>query len=762
MIFKMLKTICLRQNGNRILRTLVIMTSTIICTCHRVRGTPYTSIVSDAARTETCWWNSLEPAASFDKHEMCDSSTNCRYGGICWSSRSDVSVPQGHRRSHRGTSPHVVCRCTMHCQSLSGGVGTHPDSLVCGSDGRTYNNECQLRLAACRCQFPITVFKVGACERGSSPHMTPSARPHDLSTDAGSGSGSDVIDICSGGVTCRFGAVCDVDAEEGPCLCTTVCDMPAYTVCGTDGRSYYNECYLRDATCQEQREIEVEHVGRCQTTEGSHPVGEPETGSGYDSEISICNALNCAGEVLNPLCGSDGINYPTLCSMRVASCKQQKVITMRNTGYCIEPGTEEIVTKPENDKHDEVAKKKPHDPCENIYCLQGVCVPIGTDDFECSCEHLCSKEAVSSQTSIAHISGISLRQLYNMMPDIKDQLFVEDTRQIQTETTTTTTPTTTTSIPADEPEILDEPIIMSLDGVKELKELRVKPGRSQGLYRTASFDIIGTPRGNKRRRRHRTDRQRNRERRRFRRSVIFDETSSYVNETVCGTDGKTYSDECQMRVTACYAKKIVKIRKIGACPYIVKKMKHKQKSETKLNAPTTSRPTVTTTTVHTTTTTPTSTSTLADTTSNSTLSAIISTSKLDREATDATPQQQRPRHTVPSNISTNGSFEQVSATAPSDSNESVEELPEGGVEENLESRDKWQKEFKEEPQVSEAHILEYSWLIAIAAILYIATVALVVGLCCKHYRIKQQNKKNQEDNPEAESLNNTETSGGLE
>ena len=74
------------------------------------------------------------------------SQLSCRFGAIC-------QYQQGQ----------AVCVCPMSCPSSSSAYQT-----VCGSDGVSYGSECDLRLAACRRQLPVT----GAYEGPCSDEMT--------------------------------------------------------------------------------------------------------------------------------------------------------------------------------------------------------------------------------------------------------------------------------------------------------------------------------------------------------------------------------------------------------------------------------------------------------------------------------------------------------------------------------------------------------------------------------------------------------------
>lgn len=67
---------------------------------------------------------------------------NCHFGAIC--------------TDRRGLA---ICECHSECDNETPGA----QQTICGSDGQTYESECQLRLVACRHQRDIVVYAFGAC-----------------------------------------------------------------------------------------------------------------------------------------------------------------------------------------------------------------------------------------------------------------------------------------------------------------------------------------------------------------------------------------------------------------------------------------------------------------------------------------------------------------------------------------------------------------------------------------------------------------------
>lgn len=79
-----------------------------------------------------------------------------------------------------------------------------------------------------------------------------------------------LTDPCDGFI-CSEQTVCLLDDKRKPvCLCNLMCSPEIATVCGTDGITYSNDCYLRTEACRSQRDIKVYHHGSCDNREQYH------------------------------------------------------------------------------------------------------------------------------------------------------------------------------------------------------------------------------------------------------------------------------------------------------------------------------------------------------------------------------------------------------------------------------------------------------------------------------------------------------------
>ncbi|XP_035316712.1 agrin isoform X4 [Cricetulus griseus] len=188
---------------------------------------------------------------------------------------------------------------------------------VCAQDGHTYDNDCWRQQAECRQQHAIPPKHQGPCE------------------------------TC-GDTVCAFGAVC----SAGQCVCPRCEHPPPGPVCGSDGVTYTSACELREAACQQQVEIEEARAGPCEQAE----CGSGGSGSGQDNECEqelcrqhggvwdedsedgpcVCD-FSCQSVLRSPVCGSDGITYNTECDLKKARCESQQELYVAAQGACRGP-----------------------------------------------------------------------------------------------------------------------------------------------------------------------------------------------------------------------------------------------------------------------------------------------------------------------------------------------------------------------------------------------------------------------------------------
>ena len=81
-------------------------------------------------------------------------------------------------------------------------------------------------------------------------------------------------------------------------------------VCGNDGRTYINLCYLMVENCQ--KGVELSHYGGC-------------TNATQTAATEDCPSNCVTAERDGPVCGSDGNVYSNTCEMKRRTCGQSVV-----------------------------------------------------------------------------------------------------------------------------------------------------------------------------------------------------------------------------------------------------------------------------------------------------------------------------------------------------------------------------------------------------------------------------------------------------
>lgn len=204
---------------------------------------------TDVSQAECCATSNIDTAWSNFTHPGNKISLLGFLGLVhclpCKDSCEGVECGPGKTCRMQGGRPR--CECAPDCAGL-------PARLqVCGSDGATYRDECELRAARCRGHPDLRVMYPGRCRKSCAHVMCP--RPQ-----------SCVVD--------QTGSAHCVVCRAAPCPAPS---SPGQELCGNNNVTYMSSCHLRQATCFLGRSIGVRHPGSCAgTPEPSDAESESE------------------------------------------------------------------------------------------------------------------------------------------------------------------------------------------------------------------------------------------------------------------------------------------------------------------------------------------------------------------------------------------------------------------------------------------------------------------------------------------------------
>ncbi|KAK9508104.1 hypothetical protein O3M35_007840 [Rhynocoris fuscipes] len=276
---------------------------------------------------------------------------------------------------------------------------------VCGSDGKTYANPCELKCRQRITNSNLGLVHMGPCNQQSDEEAT------NLQEDCACN--RMLLPVCgSDGVTyanpCLLNCAKRSNPEltlvrYGPCVHQQLeqeqvcaCNRMYFPVCGTDGKTYINPCYLRCAQRNGKPDLEILHEGDCnarqQVEEEYEDKDECYCGDYYspvcarqgDKLITFTNvcryscaarnnpnlsfekhtACNVDQEAVQtnemttfctleyaPVCGTDGHTYGNLCFFKAAARRNQG-LELAHTGACEENNVlaqeEDFCNCPEN------------------------------------------------------------------------------------------------------------------------------------------------------------------------------------------------------------------------------------------------------------------------------------------------------------------------------------------------------------------------------------------------------------------------------
>lgn len=277
--------------------------------------------------------------SSFVNPPSCE-TTKCRYGKVC---------------KIRYGKPKCLCP-SCHTPDLK------RHQPVCGTDGNTYNNECEFRRMTCKNGglSNVEIDYEGSCQTGCD------------------------------NVVCRKNRTCVVDVYNVPsCVsCEALYNSKSnFTrhdpICGADGVQYQNDDHLRLESCKQGKTIGVAYKGNCVVNATCQKISCPKEDVQRDIRGNIysvrrhcvydnnnkprCISCTCKesfpGSVKpsSELCGTDNMTYPSYCALKEKMCSGNTFLDIQYRGRCRDsdrinddPAKQSLITTPKPCKYEEL------------------------------------------------------------------------------------------------------------------------------------------------------------------------------------------------------------------------------------------------------------------------------------------------------------------------------------------------------------------------------------------------------------------------
>jgi len=282
---------------------------------------------------------------------------------------------------------------------------------VCGSDGTTYDNQCTLQAKACAEKAEIHIMHEGECQDAVEKDDAINDSGENNPEDCGKCDDKSIDPICGSDnrtyvnectlqwTNCKNGKKGDekivktrheacelnhlvfdtsdneeedeenietnlVDKKTSTDNCFKKCNKMADPVCVNNHREYINSCQMEVLTCQDSIEKNVITKGHC----------PPEP----------CDSKGCPSDE-DPICGSNDVTYRNLCLMLKVSCEQKLSLTATK-GACEEKLDSEISTgaeennlsKDNNEKSESETNEDLDKKCQPL-CPRHLLPVCGTD-----------------------------------------------------------------------------------------------------------------------------------------------------------------------------------------------------------------------------------------------------------------------------------------------------------------------------------------------------------------------------------------------